>query len=244
MELLYDLGLWLAVAIVITGIIFIVKKIGADHKSTIKYKDIEVSTDAAGTLMLIVGLAFFSFLMHQRLNIQTSITALVTVRGKKGPQDVILKNKGSVIMQINGEPLKRDIDKNGQSYFENTRVGESAKLSIDFSEPYVALNPDSTYIIPSNGRIYMVCYLKEINHISGRIIYNDQPLSGVLVKITSLQPGVITDSNGEYRIYIPDSVQAQEYEVWFKKNGFKSFSDHFKPQTGEFLNELMEKANN
>ena len=90
---------------------------------------------------------------------------IVQVHGRRGHQDLILKAKGQVAMEIiNKETKYSDINKNGQATFSNVSVGDSVHLGIDFSEPYTAIYPDSIYIIKNNRLLYFrFTYAEAIN---------------------------------------------------------------------------------
>ncbi|MRG45417.1 hypothetical protein GFS24_09840 [Chitinophaga sp. SYP-B3965] len=163
----------------------------------------------------------------------------VFVHGKKGRQDMVLRQKGYVIMDIGGERKKAAISENGEAYFQNLRLDDEVRLNIDFSEPYTSLSPDSVYKITEEGRIYLTVALQGIDKVDGVVLHNDMPLESVLIKINSLS--ATTDSTGHFLIRIPDSLQSNKYTVWFYKKGFKTLSKEAYPQTGIPLGVVMEK---
>ncbi len=167
----------------------------------------------------------------------TSVT--VFVHGKKGLQDIILQNNGYVMMDLRGERKRESIDEKGKAVFHNLQVGDKVLLNIDFSEPYKARYPDSAYVITPEGRIYLPVELQGIEKVQGMVLYNEEPLTGVTVKIDELS--ATSDETGHYSIPIPDSLQSREYKVWFLKKGFKAKSVISYPQTGQSLNIVMEK---
>jgi hypothetical protein len=71
-------------------------------------------------------------------------------------------------------------------------------------------------------------------------LYNDNPLSGVVVEINDLRD--TTDITGKFYITIPEQQQAKEYKVWFTKAGFKTKSAPAFPQTGQALEVVLEKS--
>lgn len=166
-------------------------------------------------------------------------TVTVFVHGKKGLQDMILRQKGNVIMDIGSERKKAPIDENGEAYFQNLEKGDKVRLNIDFSEPYKSKYPDSVYTIDESGKIYLYVFLQGIDKVSGMVLYNDQPLANVTVKIDGLSTS--TDSTGQFSLAIPDDLQSDKYAVWFFKKGFKTISKEAYPQTGIPMGVAMER---
>ena len=164
----------------------------------------------------------------------------ITVYVEDKQHDLILKQQGQVIMDVEGgEAKKEDIDSKGTASFKNVKIGDKVHLKVDFSEPYRPLNPDSIYTIPADGRINLTVGLQNLNRVFGTVLYRDQPLAGVLVTIGDLR--VSTDATGSYNIPIPESAQRKEQEVKFLKTGYKMLIKKAFPQTNEPLNIVMEK---
>jgi hypothetical protein len=191
-----------------------------------------------------VALPFILFFTNPISRFKTDACATITsaaifVHGKKGRQDMILRQNGFVIMDVGEERKRASINENGQAFFQNLRIGDSVRLNIDFSEPYKALHPDSVYIIQQNSKIYLPVALQGIERVWGRVLYRDDPLEGVTVQIDSLSTS--TKGDGNYNISVPEQMQRKEYQVWFIKKGYKSKSAPAFPQTGEPLNIIMEK---
>ena len=163
----------------------------------------------------------------------------VFVHGKKGKQDIILRQKGYVMMDVGGERKRAMINDNGQAFFQNLHAGDSVRLDIDFTEPYRTIYPDSVYVIKPNNNIYLPIALQGIDKVQGRVLYKDDPLAGVTVQVDTLS--VISDSTGRFSIVIPEALQKDNYKVWFTKKGFRTKSATATPQIGDPLEILMEK---
>jgi hypothetical protein len=172
----------------------------------------------------------------------SSTTTTVFVHGKNGRQDMILK-KGYVMMDLGEERKKELINDKGQATFSNLHVGDEVRVNIDFSEPYKSIFPDSVYIIQMNGTIYLQVALQGIDKVKGMVLYNELPLSGVTVKLTSRTGDLLdtTTKTGDFFFTVPEEKQATEYKIWFMKDGFKTISAPAYPQTGEPLNIIMGK---
>ena len=167
------------------------------------------------------------------------IAVTVYVHGKGGRQDIILRQKGYVIMDVHGERKKAPIDENGEAHFQNLEPGDSARVNIDFSEPYRSLRPDSVYMLHAPGSIYLPVVLQGIGNVSGIVMYKEAPLEAVIVQIDSLSTS--TDQNGHFSMAIPEGLQKSKYKVWFMKKGFKSKAAAAWPEAGEPMEIIMER---
>ena len=143
-------------------------------------------------------------------------------------------------MDIGNERKKEPIDDKGEAHFENLRAGDSVRLNIDFSEPYISTHPDSIYVVQPQRGIYLEMVLKGIDRVNGKVFFMDQPLEGVRVEIDTLS--CHTDRDGNFSMAIPEGLQKDTYEVWFKKQGFKSLKTVALPETGKPLQVILEKS--
>lgn len=175
-----------------------------------------------------------------RLN-ATEVTVYV-YDAKKSKQNIILRQKGRVIMDVNGARISESINDKGMAVFENLHAGDRVQINIDFSEPYHSLYKDSTYIISPNEPIYLPVVLEGIDNIHGIVLYKDSPLEGVTIGMESLKSQ--TDSTGYFHLKIPDSMQRKIYTVWFNKKGFKTIKATSTPETNQSLEVIMEKNSN
>lgn len=176
--------------------------------------------------------------------LMSSTGVTVVVHGGKGKLDMILRQKGFIIMDIKGERKRASINENGLAFFQNLNVGDSVRIEIDFSEPFKSIQPDSVYIIQSNSIIYLEVNLQGIDKVKGMVLYNDSPLNGVTVKLIGKEGYLLdtTKQTGDFNFEIPEAMQNNEYQVWFIKEGFVTKSTPAFPQTGEPLNIIMEKS--
>lgn len=210
------------------------------RQAKLVYKLLNIGFRVTGGLALIFGLYYTNPIdrFHPN-NCEMPVSVSVFVHGKKGRQDMILRQQGYVIMDILSERKRESINEKGQAAFQNLHIGDKVLLNIDFSEPYKAIYPDSVHVITEDGRIYLPVALEGINKVQGMVIYNEKPLPGVIVKIDRL----IDTSNetGNYYISIPDSLQSKEYQVQFYKPDYKGKVVTAYPQTGQPLNIILEK---
>jgi hypothetical protein len=173
----------------------------------------------------------------------SATSATVFVHGKNGKQDMILRQKGFVILDVRGERKRASINENGQAFFQNLHVGDSIRLDIDFSEPYKPVNSDSVYVIQQNANIYLPVALQGIDKVKGMVLHDNAPLRSVTVKLEG-KTGILldtTDQTGDFSFTIPEHMQTKEYKVWFIKEGYQTKSVPSFPQTGEALIIVLEK---
>lgn len=164
----------------------------------------------------------------------------VNVRDKDGTLVESLLTQGYVIMTTSGGGAPKElIDDKGAASFKNIKVGDNVRLSIEFSEPYQPIYPDSVYTVPEDGRIHLTVALQHLGKVFGRVIYRDKELPGVIVAVGSLRD--TTDDLGRYEIFIPENEQRPDQEVFFKKDGFKSMTKRAYPQTNQPLNVILER---
>lgn len=169
-------------------------------------------------------------------------SATVFVHNKKGKQEMRLWGKGSVIMDLGRENKPSLIDANGMAFFPNLRIGDSARLSIKYSEPYQPVYPDSVYVIENNEKIDLPVALQGIDKLNGMVLFNDAPLPEVTVKLMG-ETGYLLDTTnqtGDFSFSIPEEMQKSEYKIWLIKNRYKTKLVPAFPQTGEPLIIVME----
>lgn len=189
------------------------------------------------------GAAVFCFLSYIdpiQDSICNSVSVKVFIHGSKGKMDKVLSD-GHLVMNIVGKGLQDiPIDKNGTATFDNLNIGDKVMFRIEFSEPFQLNPPDSVYVINSNREISLEVRLLGIDKVFGKTLYNDNPLKDVIVSTEGIND--TTNTLGDFEIRIPDSLQKQQYQVWFSKEGYKSVPVIAYPETREPLNIIMEKV--
>ena len=168
------------------------------------------------------------------------VNLTVFVHGRQGRQDMILRQQGYVLLDLEGERKRASINENGQAFFQHMHLGDSVRLAIDFSEPYQALRPDTAYVVSETGVIYLPVALQGIDKIHGVTLCEDAPLAGVVVRTGTLAD--TSDATGTFAFSVPVSFQKKRYEVQFTKPGFKTKTYTIAPQTGEDVGVIMEKV--
>lgn len=199
---------------------------------------------ATGVLAVFLCLLYFNPAANlSEMDCTTEVPVTVFVHGKDGQQDLVLRQQGHVLMDYRGERKRMAINENGEAFFSNLKTSEKVRLGVDFSEPYKPVRPDSVYAIDKSGKIYLQVALLHLEKVYGRTIWQNTPVSGVVVSIGPTLSDT-TDALGYYDIYIPPALQRKEQEVNFFKSGFKLLTKKAFPQTNDPLNVVMETAIN
>ncbi len=120
----------------------------------------------------------------------------VSVHGKRGLNDLIMKSDGFVVMRINGSKNREPIDYQGLAKFSNLRAGDSFWLSVDDSEPYKVRKPDSMYKVGDQYEISLEVYLEGSQRIFGYVHYKNHPIPGVRVSFQTVD--TVTDTLGRF----------------------------------------------
>lgn len=146
----------------------------------------------------------------------------IYVHGKNGPQDLVLRGNGYVLIDIGGLRRKAAIGSDGEAIFTEIPAnfrGQNTSAVID-AEGYEVADPKLRIRLDSASAYLPVT--KKTAHISGHI-KNDsgQLLAGVRVSIGEL--ATTTDAGGYFYLSIPgDRIQpnmtltavSQDYTVW------------------------------
>ncbi len=110
----------------------------------------------------------------------SSSSVTVFVHGKNGKLDLILRQKGYVLLDVPNEDRKKElIDDKGAATFKNVKIGDKVMMNVDLEEPYRSVKSDSIYTIPSNGSLYLEVALQNQEKIYGQVTYKDMPLANV-----------------------------------------------------------------
>jgi hypothetical protein len=197
-----------------------------------------------GILAVFLCLLYFNPAANlSEMDCTTEVPVTIFVHGNGGRQDLVLRQQGHVLMDYRGERKRMAINENGEAFFSNLKTSEKIRLGVDFSEPYQPVRPDSVYTIDKSGQIYLQVALLHLEKVYGRTIWQDNPLSGVVVSIGPTLSDT-TDALGYYDIYIPPALQRKEQEVIFFKPGFRLLTKKSFPQTNDPLNVVMEADTN
>lgn len=168
----------------------------------------------------------------------TSLTVFA-YDAKKGKQYPILQAKGHIWLDLNGERKQEAIDDKGKAVFQNLQVGDPVLLDVAFSEPYRAVQSDSIYVVPTDGRIYLAVELKNLERIRGHIFYQEKPIPGVVVSVENLRD--TSDELGFYELRIPPDLQKREQKLLLHHPKVGTQTETVYPQTDQEWDFVLKK---
>jgi Effector-associated domain 11 len=173
----------------------------------------------------------------------------VLVHGEKGIDHRILPNRGIVTLIYGNAIVSEQINNQGEAVFaelDNRFFGPDANVKITFQDPvgdpYRALHPDSLYRLEKGNHIDLAVKLHNIDKIKG-IVREDvtsEPIDSVRVSVAGV--ATFTDPYGEFRLYIPDSLQREFQTIRATKAGYAFYESQNVPVvTGVDVPILMKK---
>jgi len=149
----------------------------------------------------------------------------VYVHGEGGPQNLILRNQGSVLLQLGGYPRSERIGDKGQAIFPEIPASfrdqlVTVLLDADGFEP---TEPGRQY--PLHGNSLYLPVRKKPGHLTGRVeeYRSNKPLPGVHLELNVSVPPAISDATGRFELTIPGyrlrddltlRAVAPGYQVW------------------------------
>lgn len=162
----------------------------------------------------------------------------IEVRNESGEIVRQLKEKGSVVFTPkSGLSRTYNIDSHGMSTISNVHQGDTFKLSVEFSEPYENVSPDSLYIVRPDSTYKLKIWLKGSDLVYGTVLFNQKPLPDVRVTVenTPLDLTDSTDTYGRFKIPIPKTLRSNRYSLLFAKDGFLIERQPATPQVGPLI---------
>jgi len=151
----------------------------------------------------------------------TTFPLTVYVHGEGGPQDVVLRNSGDVLLDLGGDRRRQPIGADGQAYFHEIPanfLGQEVPISVE-SDTYEPTKPEEKCRL--SGSSLYVSVRKRAGRISGRVQdENGNPLSGVKIEVAGLSTS--TNSVGHFEFTIPGDRLQQELDLDAVASGYSS----------------------
>ena len=143
------------------------------------------------------------------------------VHGEAGPQDLVLRSQGFVLLDLGTERRREPIGDKGQVFFPEIPAsfrGRSVNVALDAGD-YELVDPQPRRL---DGPSLYLPVRRKPGRITGRVQYEaGHPVSGASVDVAGLS--TTTDSTGRFELTIPaDRLQpelvlqvvAKGYEPW------------------------------
>jgi len=142
----------------------------------------------------------------------TTFPLTVYVHGKDGPQDLVLRNSGDVLLDLGLDRRRQPIGSEGQAYFPAipaTVRGQEVAIGVQ-SDGFEVNDPNRKYRL-DGGSVYLLVR-KSAGRISGRVQdENGSPLSGTKIEVAGLS--ATTDSAGHFEFVIPGERLQADLEL-------------------------------
>jgi hypothetical protein len=156
----------------------------------------------------------------------------VYVHGVAGPQDLVLKSSGYVLLDLGGDRRREPVGEKGQAFFpeipSNFR-GQLVNISLD-ADGYELANLSQKQILDSTSLYLEV--RKKPGHIAGRA--QDEkgtPLADVNITVAGLV--VTSDSFGHFDVAIPGDRLQAELSLQALAKGFVPWNNNVVPNANE-----------
>lgn len=165
----------------------------------------------------------------------------VFVHGTKGQQDTVLRGKGMVIMDLDGNRRPEKINEKGGAYFSGIPahfMNQEVLITVE-AEGFETAKPGKTVLKP--GSIYLeVKPDARLGKISGKVRDADgRPLQSVNLRIGKLQ--TLSDETGWFEMEIPPEMQKEKQSLSAFLKGFRLWEGSVYPATGQEAGIILEK---
>lgn len=139
----------------------------------------------------------------------TTFPFTVYVHGKDGPQDLVLRNSGDVLLDLGLDRRRQPIGSEGQAYFPAipaTFRGQEVPIGVE-SAAFELSDPKQTCRL--DGSSIYLSVQRKAGHLSGRVQdENGNPIPGATIHVAGLS--TTTDSAGHFEFAIPgDEMQGE-----------------------------------
>jgi hypothetical protein len=189
-----------------------------------------------GTLRLsgaIVGAALVVVGAYVFVPKTSTFPLTVYVHGKEGPQDVLLRNSGRVVLELGPERRAEPIADNGQAYFPaipaNFR-GQDVPAWVE-SEEYESVDPRAKHRLDGTN-LHLVVQRKVVHYKLGGTVSDSagNPLAGVRIILPEFHAEGQTDDQGRFDLEVVAGGQRM-VELVAQKQGYQTV--HLSPTLGD-----------
>jgi len=165
---------------------------------------------------------------------QTPFDFTVFVHGENGRADVLLKNSGQVVLDLNNQRRKEKIGENGEAYFAVVAAnfrGQEVPIWVE-SDLAESVTKDQKARL-DGAPIYLAVRLKA-GHIAGRVQdENGNPLQGAKIGVVGIW--TTTDSAGHFEFAIPGDRLKVELDLTASAAGYATKHYNAVPNANELV---------
>jgi SEFIR domain len=168
----------------------------------------------------------------------TTFPLTVYVHGKNGPQDLVLRNSGDVLLDLGLDRRRQPIGSEGQAYFPaippNFR-GQEVPIGVE-SATFELSDPKQKRRL--DGSSIYLSVQKKAGHLSGHVQdENGNPIPGATIHVAGLSE--VTDSAGHFEFVIPGDRLQPELELEAISAGYASKHYRVLPNANEVVIPLV-----
>jgi hypothetical protein len=161
-----------------------------------------------------------------------SFALTVFVHGETGRQDLILRNVGSVLLDLGGDRRREMIGDKGQAYFAGIPSNfRSQSIPVEIEAPgYELVTPDST--IKVEGDSAYLAIRPKAAELTGYVRTEaGQPIEGATVSVAGTTTQ--TDASGFFKLALPGAAPRQNLTLQVTAQGFTAWNSQVVPGGNE-----------
>ncbi len=183
-------------------------------------------------------------------NQEGSIQLTVYVHGSKGPQDIVLENRGELIVDFDNDRRTVQIGEDGRTNFGEIPekfVNEIIGIGVD-APGYESSNPTKVYKMDGKPIYFPVKRAENLLKISGFVKSRDGiRLENALVSIGT-DTTIKSNESGIFKIVLPEHMGLKNgmeyYSISVEKEGYISETTYYYPLSGDIEFQLTSIGEN
>jgi hypothetical protein len=188
-------------------------------------------------MLLVCSVIIFSTFQYNKYK-SGGIQLTVFVHGPEGKQDIVLENKGRLIVDIGNERRTPMIGQDGKINFGEIQGKPGQEIGIALDAPgYELTNKEEQYKLYGKPIYISVKRDSGIGKISGIVKNRNGSILLKDVLIIIGDTAVNTDDSGRFKITIPEKMFVHNIELPYlltiKKEGYKMKTVRYKAKSGD-----------
>jgi hypothetical protein len=172
--------------------------------------------ELGGPIVAFLLVVVFGFVLVKPV---TTFPLTVYVHGEGGPQDIVLRNAGDVLLDLGSDRQRKPIGADGQAYFPAipaTFRGQEVPISVE-SDGFEVSDMKRKYRLEASS-LY-IAVQRKAGRLSGWVKDEEgNPIPGATVSVAGLSK--VTDSSGYFELTIPGSQILGELSLEALASGY------------------------